>query len=316
MNETKIPDFKSLSLNINNNNKQFPQIIQWVKNKSLNSTNWILEFIGRPTYGSFQKKFQSRKPNMAPIEFAEMFWNELQVMKISSSAEEKKYVDGYINRIVSQYEDDRKHFNDRLAEEKAVDDNCYTEIEHYISLLDITMNELTNILPYRECNAFVLNAFQVFKRNVYTNFRRIYTEPHTDSDLISIIQQERNTIHDKLRTELNRVNLIRQSRRNPVDEVDYGSDDNVDVLPPLEDVSPRQNPPPPPKPPKPYTKHGFLLLYKELLRASENKECTICLEAYKPDDSILILDTCKHSFHKSCLEKCAKQNCPVCRADA
>ena len=315
MNETKIPDFKSLSLNINNNNsKQFPQIIQWVKNKSLSSTNWILEFIGRPTYEGFQKKFQSRKPIMAPIEFAEMFWNELQVMKISSSVEEKKYVDGYINRIVSQYEDDRKHFNDRLAEEKAVDDNCYAEIEHYISLLDITMNELTNILPHRECNAFVLNAFQEFKRNVYTNFRRIYTEPHTDSDLISIIQQERNTIHDKLRTELNRVNLIRQSRRNPVDEIDYGSDDSPDDLPPL--VPPRRNPQPPPKPPKPYTKHGFLLLHKELLRASENKECTICLEAYKPDDSILILDTCKHSFHKNCLEKCAKQNCPVCRADA
>lgn len=87
MNETKIPDFKSVSLN--NNSKQFPQIIQWVKNKSLNSTNWILEFIGRTTYENFQKKFQSRKPIMASVEFAEMFWNELQVMKISSGGEEK-----------------------------------------------------------------------------------------------------------------------------------------------------------------------------------------------------------------------------------
>ena len=297
MNEVKIPDFKSFG---SSNNKPFPQIIQWIKNKSLNDTNWILEFIGSSNYERFQKKFQSRKPSMTPKDFAEMFWNELQIMKISSGVEEKKHVDGFINRIVSQYEDDRKHFIDQLAEKKATDNACYAQIEQYILLLDITINELTNILPHRECHAFVLGVFQEFKRNVYTNFRRIYTEPHTESDLFLIIQQERNTMHDKLRTELNRVNLLHQ---NVFDEIDDIPEDLPPLVPALQ------------KHPKPYTKHGFFLLYKELIRASENKECTICLELYKPNDPILILDTCKHSFHKKCLEKCTKQNCPICRAN-
>jgi hypothetical protein len=43
-------------------------------------------------------------------------------------------------------------------------------------------------------------------------------------------------------------------------------------------------------------------------------ECSICLENYKKDDMIIIL-SCDHNFHESCLKEWSKNNnsCPHCR---
>lgn len=289
--------------------KQFPQILQWIKNKSRTSTEWILEFTGKETYQNFQKKFNKRKPIVNSSEFSEMFWNELQIMTRSSNEQEKKYVDGFINRITSQFEDERKHFNDQISEEKKIDDRCYVEVENFINLLEINVNELTNILPYPEHNSFVLNAFQEFKRNIYVKYRRIFTEPHTDSDLISIIQQERSNVRDKVRLEFERIDHMRRI-------IDYSDDEMPVLVPPYNSQSriPRLEQVQVRSAPKPYVKNGFFLTLKELKRTQEDKECPICSDTYKEDDIILILNKCKHTFHKKCLEKWSHNTCPVCRA--
>ena len=52
-------------------------------------------------------------------------------------------------------------------------------------------------------------------------------------------------------------------------------------------------------------------------KKSENglKSCVICLDNFKIDDELIIL-SCLHTFHKSCVERWFKINshCPICRS--
>jgi hypothetical protein len=55
-------------------------------------------------------------------------------------------------------------------------------------------------------------------------------------------------------------------------------------------------------------------LKEELLKEDTTEECSICLEAYKRDETIIILD-CSHKFHKRCIHLWFQKesNCPNCR---
>ena len=46
-----------------------------------------------------------------------------------------------------------------------------------------------------------------------------------------------------------------------------------------------------------------------------NEDCLICMEKYKLNQFKRTLPTCKHYFHKKCVDKWLKQNssCPICR---
>ena len=42
--------------------------------------------------------------------------------------------------------------------------------------------------------------------------------------------------------------------------------------------------------------------------------CPICLEEFtKEDQNKMVVTSCKHTFHKECLEKITLPQCPVCR---
>jgi len=46
--------------------------------------------------------------------------------------------------------------------------------------------------------------------------------------------------------------------------------------------------------------------------------CTICLDNYEPEDTVIIMNKCPHMFHKDCIETWLKKynnNCPICRGD-
>lgn len=45
------------------------------------------------------------------------------------------------------------------------------------------------------------------------------------------------------------------------------------------------------------------------------KQCCICMEDFKENDDISILNSCKHTFHNSCIVEWGKYktSCPVCR---
>ena len=45
--------------------------------------------------------------------------------------------------------------------------------------------------------------------------------------------------------------------------------------------------------------------------------CTICMEDYKPNDEVAVISSCKHFFHKKCLEDWMKQKRynPTCPMD-
>jgi hypothetical protein len=43
--------------------------------------------------------------------------------------------------------------------------------------------------------------------------------------------------------------------------------------------------------------------------------CLICLDDYRPEDDVRLM-TCRHAFHKDCVDKwlqTGKNNCPACR---
>jgi len=42
--------------------------------------------------------------------------------------------------------------------------------------------------------------------------------------------------------------------------------------------------------------------------------CSICLEEFVEQDN-LIITSCKHTFHKQCLEKVTLPHCPLCRTN-
>ena len=55
----------------------------------------------------------------------------------------------------------------------------------------------------------------------------------------------------------------------------------------------------------------FSMLYYHI---GDKKECSICLEKFTQNEEISLL-TCKHQFHKQCVEKWFKKDtsCPICR---
>jgi hypothetical protein len=57
-----------------------------------------------------------------------------------------------------------------------------------------------------------------------------------------------------------------------------------------------------------------LLLKKEKLEINDNENCTICLETFKLNDIISILN-CNHKYHHDCIRQWTEKerSCPLCR---
>ncbi|KAJ9175429.1 hypothetical protein P3X46_013985 [Hevea brasiliensis] len=54
---------------------------------------------------------------------------------------------------------------------------------------------------------------------------------------------------------------------------------------------------------------------EELLLASDDAQCTVCLAEYRREEILRILPYCGHSFHMNCIDIWLQQHstCPVCR---
>jgi len=289
--------------------KQFPQIIQWLKDKCMANSSYILQLIGKDNYLKFLSKFQQRKAVTDSREFAEMFWNEIKVMEISSKDTEKSIIQGYINSITSNYEIERKHFQEKLeeekrekerqaAEDKKINDLCFDKVEHYINyVLEIETHELKLMLPDQNSADFIVQAYQEFKKECYKKYRNVFLEPHNEGVLIKIIQDERINIRNKVRQEIDRLEAQRiQDQYDDEYSENEDSQSNVNEL-------------------KPKPKNGFCLSYGTFIRENDNKSCRICLSDYTSTDEIIILEKCKHIFHKGCLETWQQDTCPMCRAN-
>lgn len=57
-----------------------------------------------------------------------------------------------------------------------------------------------------------------------------------------------------------------------------------------------------------------LLLKKETITLNQNETCTICLETFKKNDIISILN-CNHRYHHDCIKRWTEKErtCPLCR---
>ncbi len=304
--ETEIKEPNPINRNgVRGNSRQFPVIIDWLKSKTESDPKFITKIIAEDHHKIFLSKFMQRhKVNISAKEFIEMFWNECQIMKITSSGDEKKIVDGYINTITEQYEAEKKNFIDIINEEKKMDNECYSEIENHFRVVDLTVETLNSYLESDDQKGFIPNCYQKLKRNVYNKYRAIFNSPHTYDDLVTITETEKNIILSEISAE-NQNREIQQLRRFAESEAKRRQQPHYARMPPLEEITIL--------PQKVYTKQGFHMSYKELIRAAENKACSICTVEYTDADSVIFLDKCKHTFHKECIEKWSKASCPICR---
>lgn len=65
-------------------------------------------------------------------------------------------------------------------------------------------------------------------------------------------------------------------------------------------------------------KASSLLEYEKAGKVASNtvERCLICLDDYDPEDNLRLL-SCRHVFHKQCVDKWLEQgrnNCPACRS--
>lgn len=66
-----------------------------------------------------------------------------------------------------------------------------------------------------------------------------------------------------------------------------------------------------------FNKLNNIILSDENINDYINKDCNICMDEYKKDETVINLD-CKHIFHKDCIKNWLlneKVSCPVCRKD-
>lgn len=289
---------------IHGNARQFPVIIDWLKSKTVHDPKFITKIISENHHKIFLSKFMQRhKINISATEFIEMFWNECYIMKITSTGDEKNIVEGYIHTITEQYEAEKKNFIDTINEEKKMDNECYSEIENHFRVVELTPEDLKTHFHFNDRSGFIANCYQKLKRNVYNKYRAIYCGPHTYDDLVTITETEKAIIMNEINVE-NQNRETQQLRIFADNEAKRRQQPRYERMPPLEPISPLQ---------KTYKKQGFHMSYKELIRAVENKACSICTIEYTDADSIIFLEKCKHTFHKECIEKWSKASCPICR---
>ncbi|KAI4355498.1 hypothetical protein L6164_004264 [Bauhinia variegata] len=65
--------------------------------------------------------------------------------------------------------------------------------------------------------------------------------------------------------------------------------------------------------------HSLTFLYKKAaggsVEGTDQTECSICLTAFEEDDCVRQLSSCKHMFHKVCIDQWLSfhSGCPICR---
>ena len=70
---------------------------------------------------------------------------------------------------------------------------------------------------------------------------------------------------------------------------------------------------------EPKTVSNDLLLIQRTEKATEEKECSICMDMIRIGDKITSLDNCIHQFHELCIKtwvKTSKNTCPICNQKA
>lgn len=270
--------------------RPFQRIEEWLKNKVNDDPDYLVNIVGQSYYKKCLSKFMQRyKLNINKAEFAEMFWNDCQIRKITSHDEEKKVIENYIDIITGHYNTIHARYIEQENERVGLNHACMDEINNYFNISDITIADLRSHATFADRSGFINQCWREFKNHVYARYRTIYSSPHTYDDLVSIVEFEKNLIENKIRNE------------NDLREIANFANNN------------RVRPAPPPVPNQVYNKNGTVMVRKEILRHVNDKDCCICAIEYTDDDEITFLNGCKHAFHKKCIEKWSGITCPICR---
>ena len=263
----------------------FTNISTWVRYKAKHSSDFIKNLIGVENYASFDVKFKSRQSNLSVEDFAEMFIDELELIRFSGANPlQRSYADGILHVLVSKYEAERKIFVDKSEKHKAHAQENYQKVERYLNLLACDIEEFKPMCDqiihdehsYQFDRSLDLEYFK-FKQDVFAKFSVISEGNNSDEDYISVVQTEKKRL-------INHLNNIIFSMNNA----------NGANLTPT------------------YTKFKFENLQREI-----NETCRICCVEYGGANEVILLK-CTHMFHTKCLQSWIEKNgsCPCCRKTA
>ena len=154
------------------------------------------------------------------------------------------------------------------------------EIEHLKNIIiikDIEINSKNNNINY-------LNDIIIFKDNTYQDIYK------TNLDLI------------------NQLNILKDIYNKKQEDLNYIINDNITEIAYLKETR--------------ATQRNIIIELKAIIETKDKKikdlinektiSCSICLDTIDINDKIKT--RCNHIFHKNCLEKWKKNNCPNCRS--
>ena len=269
-------------LKINNQNNDFPSIINWLKLAVATDPGFIKNFLGEANYKSFRDKIAARKPNFNEAEFVEMFLSQLDLLRFSSPNQtERNVADAVIISLNNRYEIEKKDCIARKTAQRELNERINNKVHTYFDLLDYSsddfLNPVRNGFNEQEYEAYAMTKYAEFKATIFTKFvelENINRIPN-DEDYISILMTQKHIalialIHDIEEKEA----ILVRGIPNP---------DSFKLR--LDDIS------------------------REI-----NAPCSICCVDYEKGVDLSLLK-CTHLFHTACIEKwfLKQTNCPTCR---
>ena len=193
------------------------------------------------------------------------------------------------NQSINEIENDNETYNETYNEIEIEID--YNEINDEIN--DETYNQIDDVIEDQLVN-------ENTNINELTNelFSEIYNDTNTN------YYSRLNNL--EFLTESSMLNRIMQVFLDP-SVIDIDSNINVNEFEDIKVILTKDQ----------FKKLDSKIILEENLNDYSNKECNICMDEYKIDDKIIILD-CKHIFHRRCIKHWLLQEkvtCPVCRKD-
>lgn len=175
--------------------------MQWLKNKLSTKSDYIKSLIGAANFQTFNAKFIERKPNMTIADFAEMFINELEIIRFTQAAN-SKYAEGILHVIKSNYENEKKE----IYEEKVIRAQNNEKLENYLRLLDCTPDEFKSLHIDPKFIVVIQEKFLNFKNELLDKFRFLSDKFICETDYISVIQIDRLKLFNELKELANSFN--------------------------------------------------------------------------------------------------------------
>ena len=230
-----------------------------------------------------RKSNKEHEDNLIKIKELEKILEELNKNKndLSNEIDKLNNEENKLQDDLNKKEDEEKGLNEELGELKNINEDKNRE---YLNLMQLNQQQMNNNnnRPRRDNN---INGENRSINNIINTFLRMRDQVNNENSEAEVENGGQNNINDG---------------ESSINESNYEIDVNEDFGPPMSFKEIDE---------LPAGKYPKKEIYEE--------KCVLCGFTFYYNDSITILDKCKHTFHKECLcnfliNKLASK-CPICK---